>query len=271
MAAFTFHTAQVATEVEYENACASLTAAFADLDLTPVEGAWYEAWVTYSSKDSVGAVNECWREVREAVPPCAAPRGTIPAVEESMCAAVVVPKNAAGVVVRSYGAPASEVLVTDMTPGNFAYGDVLNISVSNIFLYMESANSAKRNFLADRTVPITVRPPGADGWLVSMMVSTLAFPDPASVPTPNNFEMHLESMGPRKMAAFQFNTTALPTEAEFEAACAKIRAGWHPAEREARLGRINIPTGRDKDAGRSKAGDRSHRGKANDHKGRRGR
>ena len=90
---------------------------------------------------------------------------------------------------------------------------------------MEADNSAKRNFLADRTVPITVRPPGADGWLVSDMVSTRHFPDPATVPTPNNFEMHLESMGPRLMAAFAFNTTALPTQAEFEAACAKIRIG----------------------------------------------
>ena len=158
-------------------------------------------------------------------PPCAAPRGVIPAVTESMCSAVVAPENAAGVVVRSYGAPASEVLVTDMTPSNFPYGEVLNISVSNILLYLQIANSAKRDFLKDRTVPITVRPPGADGWLVSMMVSTAAFPDPAKVPTPNNFEMHLESMGPRLMAAFAFNTSALPSEAEFQAACAKARAG----------------------------------------------
>lgn len=194
------------------------------MDLTPVVGAWYEAWVTFSSLASAGNfVNECWREVKEAVPPCDAPRGIVPAVDESMCSAVVVPENAAGVVVRSYGKPATEVLVTDMTPSNFAYGDVLNSSVSNILLYLESANSAGSNFLADRTVPITVRPPGADGWLVSMMVSTRDFPDPAKVPTPNNFEMHLESMGPRLMAAFAFNTTVLPTEAEFQAACAKVR------------------------------------------------
>lgn len=158
-------------------------------------------------------------------PPCAAPRGIVPAVHESMCSTVVVPENAAGVAVRSYGAPSSEILVTDLTPGNFPYGQVLNISTLNIFLYLEIANSANRSFLNDRTVPITVRPPGPDGWLVSLMVSTAAFPDPATVPTPNNFEMHLEKMGPRLMAAFAFNTTALPSEAEFQTACAKARAG----------------------------------------------
>lgn len=155
-------------------------------------------------------------------PPCAAPRGIVPAVAESMCSEVVVPENAAGVAVRSYGAPATEVLVTDLTPSNFEYGEVLNISVSNIFLYLQADNSAKRDYLADRTVPITVRPPG-DGWRVSMMVSTAAFPDPAKVPTPNNFEMQLEHMGPRLMAAYAFNTSALPTEAEFQEACARVR------------------------------------------------
>jgi hypothetical protein len=156
-------------------------------------------------------------------PPCAALPGIVPAVAESMCSDVVVPENGAGVAVRSYGAPSNEVLVTVMTPPNFPYGEVLNNSASNIFYYLEIANSEGKNFLADRTVPITVRPPGADGWLVSMMVSTAAFPDAAKVPTPNNFEMHLESMGPRLMAAYAFNTTALPTEAEFDAACAKVR------------------------------------------------
>lgn len=81
----------------------------------------------------------CASAAKEAVPPCDAPRGIVPAVDESMCSAVVVPENAAGVVVRSYGKPATEVLVTDMTPSNFAYGDVLNSSVSNILLYLESA------------------------------------------------------------------------------------------------------------------------------------
>jgi len=142
-----------------------------------------------------------------------------------MCSTVVAPKNAAGVVVRSYGIPASEILVTDMTPPNFPYDQVLDISVSNIIYFLEVANSAKRNMLANRTVPITVRPPGADGWLVSMMVSTAAFPNPALVPTPNNFEMHLEPVGERLFAALAFNSTALPGEADFKSACAELTRG----------------------------------------------
>lgn len=143
-----------------------------------------------------------------------------------MCSTVVEKKNPAGVVIRSYGIPTNEVLVTDLTPSNFPYGEVLNISVSNILLYLESANSGKVNLLANRTVPITVRPPpSADGWLVSMMVSTAAFPDPTLIPTPNNFEMHLEPMAERLFAALAFDTPAVPTEEEFKAACANLTKG----------------------------------------------
>ena len=169
-------------------------------------------------------------------PPCAAPHGVVPAVRESRCSTVVAPRNAAGVVVRSYGVPSSEVLVTDETPANFAYGEVLDISVSNIIYYLQLANSAKVDILGNRTVPITVRPPGADGWLVSMMVSTAAFPDPAKVPTPNNFELHLEPVGERLFAVFAFNTSALPTEASSRSAlrisrraCQRRSASWPTA------------------------------------------
>lgn len=45
-----------------------------------------------------------------------------------MCSTEVAKKNPAGVVIRSYGIPTNEVLVTDLTPSNFPYGEVLNIS-----------------------------------------------------------------------------------------------------------------------------------------------
>ena len=45
------------------------------------------------------------------------------------------------------------------------------------------------------------------------------------VPTPNNFEMHLEPVGRRLFAALAFNTTALPSEAEFKDACARLARG----------------------------------------------
>lgn len=177
------------------------------------------------------------------VPPCAAPDGIVPAVPECMCSTVVAAADTRGVSVRSYGAPAAETLVTNEVPGQLPYNETLQDCVGNIILYLQSANSAKKDYLAARTAPITVRPPSPRGeggnWLVSMMVSTVVFPDPAGVPTPNNFEMHTESMGERLFATLPFITTGLPDEATFDAACAKlakalpkgytnVTRGWSP-------------------------------------------
>lgn len=155
-------------------------------------------------------------------PPCAAPKGIIPAVPECMCSSDIAHHN--GIAIRQYGVPTSETLVTDLTPPNFEYGEVLNISVSNILLYFATANSKRENLLAARTSPITIRPPG-DAWRVSMMVSTVRFPDASLVPTPNNFEMSLGPVGQRLFAALAFNTSALPSEAQFKAKCAELAQG----------------------------------------------
>lgn len=169
------------------------------------------------------------------VPPCAAPAGILPAVPECMCSSVVVPANAAGVAVRSYGLPTNEVLITNEVPGGLPYNLSLFDAVSNIFLYLEADNSAKRNFLSARTAPITVRPPSPPGargsWFFSMMLSTEVFPDPSKVPTPNNFELHTETLtsgAPRLFAALAFNTTKLPSEAAFAAECAKLAKALPP-------------------------------------------
>lgn len=72
-----------------------------------------------------------------------------------------------------------------------------------------------------------------------MMVSTAAFPDPTLIPTPNNFEMHLEPMAERLFAVLAFDTTALPSEVDFKAVCADlakdvpspytvVEEGWSP-------------------------------------------
>lgn len=63
----------------------------------------------------------------------------------------------------------------------------------------------------------------------------------------------------------------LPTLSQIRLECAKIRAGWHPAEREARLGRMNIPTNGDIYAGRSAPRDSSDGGSADNQQGRRDR
>lgn len=64
IAAWTFYTIQLAKDVDYTAACASLTAALPGMGFAPVEGAWREAWVTYSTQAVVGdMINECWIEV----------------------------------------------------------------------------------------------------------------------------------------------------------------------------------------------------------------
>ena len=68
IAAWTFYTIQVATDADYSAACASLAATLPGMGLTPVDGAWREAWVTYSTQAVVGDMtNECWIEVSSAV------------------------------------------------------------------------------------------------------------------------------------------------------------------------------------------------------------
>lgn len=172
-------------------------------------------------------------------PPCAAPKGIIPAVPECMCSTDLAHHK--GIAIRQYGVPTTEVLVSDLTPPNFDFGEVLNISAANIFLYLQIANSKGEDILASRTAPITVRPPqSGNPWFVSMMVSTAHFPDPAKVPTPKNFEMSLSPVGQRVFAALAFNTSALPSEAQFKAKCAElaqglpkgysiVNDGWSPA------------------------------------------
>ena len=64
IAAYTFYTIQMATQDDYSAACASLMAALPSMGVTPVDGAWREAWVTYSTESIVGdRINECWFEV----------------------------------------------------------------------------------------------------------------------------------------------------------------------------------------------------------------
>jgi hypothetical protein len=64
LAALTFFTIQVATEADYVAACGELSDALPGMGLAPVDGAWRQAWVTYSAQAMVGdMVNECWIEV----------------------------------------------------------------------------------------------------------------------------------------------------------------------------------------------------------------
>ena len=64
IAALPFYTVNVAVEADYAGACAELEAALPGLGLTPLAGAWREAWVAYSPEAMVGDMTqECWIEV----------------------------------------------------------------------------------------------------------------------------------------------------------------------------------------------------------------
>jgi hypothetical protein len=160
-------------------------------------------------------------------PPCAAPVGVdTPAVAESMCSLELA--RAGDVVVREIGLPASATLVTVPVLGPVFYDDVA-AGVEMLLQYFGGANSESKDILSARTTPITARNLGDKNfsWLVSMMVSTAAFPNNATIPQPS-LPVRLENVGACSVAALQFNTTAPPVEADFDAACGSLLSSRLP-------------------------------------------
>ena len=160
-------------------------------------------------------------------PPCAAPLGVdSPAVAESMCSHVVA--RAGDTVVREYGLPASATLARAEVISTVYY-DALATGVEQLLHYFGGQNAAGKNFLSARTTPITVRNLNDNNltYVVSMMVSTAAFPDSAAIPQPS-LPVRLESVGRRSIATLQFNTTSPPVEADFDAACGRLLSGGLP-------------------------------------------
>ena len=160
-------------------------------------------------------------------PPCAAPLGVdSPAVAESMCSHELA--RAGEIVVREYGLPASATLAR-VESISTVYYDALATGVEQLLRFFGGQNSAGRSFLDARTTPITVRNLNDNNltYVISMMVSTAAFPDSAAIPQPS-LPVQLESVGLRSIAALQFNTTAPPVEADFDAACGRLLSGSLP-------------------------------------------
>lgn len=62
--ALSFVTAVAATDTDYALHCGEVAQKAADSGLTPVAGAWEQAWVTYSGRDAAQHVNECWVQVK---------------------------------------------------------------------------------------------------------------------------------------------------------------------------------------------------------------
>lgn len=64
VAALTFVTPALASDVQYAFACGELQEVLALQGLAPVDGPWSEAWVTYSGRAAPVHVNECWAQVK---------------------------------------------------------------------------------------------------------------------------------------------------------------------------------------------------------------
>jgi hypothetical protein len=161
-------------------------------------------------------------------PPCAAPDGVYsPAVAESMCSRAVASADGP-VVVRQYGLPESATLARAEVISTVFYS-ALSTGVQQLLNYFGGENSMRQNILSARTTPITARNLNFNNltWVVSMMVSTAAFPDNATIPRPS-LPVKLESVGLRSIAALQFNTTSPPVAADFEAACGSLFSGRLP-------------------------------------------
>lgn len=161
-------------------------------------------------------------------PPCAAPDGVdTPAVAESMCSLAVA--SAGPVVVRQYGLPESATLARAEVISSVFYS-ALSTGVEQLLNYFGGENSMSQNILSARTTPITARNLNYNNltWVVSMMVSTAAFPDNATIPRPSMPYVQLENVGLRSIVALQFNTTSPPVAADFEAACGSLFSGRLP-------------------------------------------
>lgn len=164
-------------------------------------------------------------------PPCTAPPGiTAPAVDECMCSLEVARKG--DVAVRQMGSPANETLVSGaffapQWPVAIGYG------VSSLLDYFVSGDNVPGvKMPGARTAPVTFRqrafPNGTVyEWVSAMMVSTAAFPDTSAIPAPVD-PIKLERVGARLVAVRQFTTSSLPTELDFNEACAGITADTLP-------------------------------------------
>ena len=134
------------------------------------------------------------------------------------------------IVVREYGLPASATLATASVDNEQVFAQALSFGLQLVLEYFGGANADRRSILSSRTTPITVRNVGNNEtkWIVGMMVSTSAFPDNTTIPTPSPAVVRLENVGLRMIAAVQFSTRTLPEQPDFVAACSRLFNGRLP-------------------------------------------
>lgn len=156
---------------------------------------------------------------------CPVPPGIAnPAMSEAPCYTDVFPKNSTtGIAIRQYGLPKNEVFIVYQVPranGGSAIG-----GITAILDYFSGANSEKRDISFARTTPaVTTHYFAAVGYdvvVVYMMVSTASFPDPSAIPMPTK-GLQVTRVRNVTAAVIQFNTSGVPSEADFAAACSNV-------------------------------------------------
>jgi hypothetical protein len=161
-------------------------------------------------------------------PPCVAPAGVVPVVNESLCFTELVPKNPSGISVRQYGLPANATFVTATGGGAWPAG--IQAGIASILSYFTGANDEQRNIISARTTPFAVIPPkSGQTYTVSMQVSPAQFPDNFLIPRPNppvKASLVSNNIGP--IAVFQFNTTGFPYLEDCQEACGVIQNSTLP-------------------------------------------
>ena len=144
-------------------------------------------------------------------PPCLT---NIPnsAVLETWCSQVLAQNASSGVIVAQYGAPTAETLVSVTVGSQFWYGfPMFGASLPLLFEYFEGANAANASFIKNgRTAPLSVRPPHSenDNYTVSMMISTVLYPDASKIPAPTSPFVRLEPLGSHTFATLSFQVNA---------------------------------------------------------------
>lgn len=162
------------------------------------------------------------------VPPCAVPANIVaPAVNETMCSNTIVPAPADNSIsIRQYGLPYNETLINVVTASSTFWPSVLSQALPQIFGYFEGQNDEERVFIQDRAGPAATRVATANnsnaGYVTSLLVSTVAFPDSFKIPNPIVQQLFLERVGFRTFGVIQFNTTSYPEKPDFEEACGAL-------------------------------------------------
>ena len=146
---------------------------------------------------------------------------------ETVCYKTLASANVSGggaLTVRAYeGADAEAHVVTSAAPGSVnPYQEALMLTSFYVIYYFTNHSLA-----AARTVPLTLRPPTAganNAWVAQMALAPSLWP-PGSTPPPPLAPTEVTPRGRATLAALRVTLQQPPQPSDFDALCARLRAG----------------------------------------------